>query len=642
MRYFLILALALAISAIISSDAAAEPEVYMVDITPDTVDNQQDEEVSFSSDCSVCNGEGMTYFYWNSSIDGVLAQGSDNQNIMLSSTTFSTGEHTVTFQVRDNNSDWSVESENSQAVLTVSGRDDGGSNSIDVNFAIEPPTIHLGETATFRACSEMYPEPQPCVDDPDAELDFYWEVLWNNEGSWSYIGNLEMFLFNDLQEGTHTVKLSITFGEDSANVTQQMIVLPPIPQMSIDFTNGDSIKEGEILVINAQCLDNNQEEIECEYYWDIYDNDGNPDLLFRLSGSPISLSNLTNSEGSYELVFRSKNDDSGIFSQYYQVIVNVLPPNQSPTASIAISPDSLGGLTPQYYQFSSLTFSSSSLDPDGNLVSFKWYFSNELISEENQFTISFNETGIYQMKLEVQDNDGVWSPQTATNFKIISNTAPSVDFSYSSEDSVYTFNSSASDLEGSISSYEWFINNDSYSSEENITWAANKTGTYTITLEVIDDGGLKSTISKDIVVKIAEMKNFVATFSSKDIDLNENFEMNFSQTTGEFEYIEIKVLYPNGTSVKYTVKDISNNFVLEFNEAGSYPIDVKVIWMDGVDRGLDDFYGPTVNVGQDGTSSSEQSKTEDTMTESSDDLPSISILVSILLVSIVALSRRQR
>ena len=642
MRYFLILALALAISAIISSDAAAEPEVYMVDITPDTVDNQQDEEVSFSSDCSVCNGEGMTYFYWNSSIDGVLAQGSDNQNIMLSSTTFSTGEHTVTFQVRDNNSDWSVESENSQAVLTVSGRDDGGSNSIDVNFAIEPPTIHLGETATFRACSEMYPEPQPCVDDPDAELDFYWEVLWNNEGSWSYIGNLEMFLFNDLQEGTHTVKLSITFGEDSANLTQQMIVLPPIPQMSIDFTNGDSIKEGEILVINAQCLDNNQEEIECEYYWDIYDNDGNPDLLFRLSGSPISLSNLTNSEGSYELVFRSKNDDSGIFSQYYQVIVNVLPPNQSPTASIAISPDSLGGLTPQYYQFSSLTFSSSSLDPDGNLVSFKWYFSNELISEENQFTISFNETGIYQMKLEVQDNDGVWSPQTATNFKIISNTAPSVDFSYSSEDSVYTFNSSASDLEGSISSYEWFINNDSYSSEENITWAANKTGTYTITLEVIDDGGMKSTISKDIVVKIAEMKNFVATFSSKDIDLNENFEMNFSQTTGEFEYIEIKVLYPNGTSVKYTVKDISNNFVLEFNEAGSYPIDVKVIWMDGVDRGLDDFYGPTVNVGQDGTSSSEKSETEDTMTESTDDLPSISILVSILLVSIVALSRRQR
>ena len=643
MRYFLILALALAISAIVSTDAAAEPEVYMVDISPDTVDNQQDEEVSFSSDCSVCNGEGMTYFYWNSSIDGVLDEGSDSHNVMLSSATLSTGEHTVTFQVRDNNSEWSTVSDNSQAILTVSGRDDGGDNGIDVNFDIEPPTLHLGEAVTFRSCSEMYPEPQPCVDDPNADLDFYWEILWNNEGSWSYIGNSEMFTFNNLQEGTHTVKLSITYEGDSANETQQMIVLPPIPQMIIDYNDGGSIKEGETLEINAQCFDNNQNEVECEYYWEIYDNDGNPDLLFSLSGSPISLSNLTNSEGSYELVFRSKDIESGIFSPYYQVIVNVLPPNQSPTASINIIQDSLGGLTPQYYQFSSLTFtSSSSSDPDGNLVSFKWYFNNEVISEENQFSISFNETGIYQMKLEVQDDDGVWSSQTATNFKIITNTAPSVDFTYSSEGPVHTLNSSASDLEGSIYSYEWSINGASYSSEKNITWTANKTGTYTITLEVTDDGGMKSAISRDIDVKIAEMKNFVATFSSKNIEVGQNFEIDFSQTTGDFDYFEIKVLYLNGTSLKYTVNDKFGNFSLIFDQAGTYPIDVKVIWLDGVDRGLDDFYGPTVNVGQDNSNSGGESEAEDTLTESSDDLPSLSLFVSVLLISIIATSRRQR
>ena len=450
MRYFLILAFALVVSALVSNEAVAEPEVYMVEITPNTVDNQQDEDVSFSSDCSVCNGEGMTYFYWNSSIDGVLASGSENHNIMISSSTFSVGEHTVTFQVRDNNSEWSSDSSSSRANLTVSGRDGGGGDSdIDVNFGIEPPTLHIGETATFRACTEMYPEPQPCVNDPDADLDFYWEVLWNDEGSWSYIGNSEIFTFNDLQEGTHTVKLSITYDGDTVNETQQMIVLPPIPQVVIDFTSGDSIKEGDILEITAQCLDNNQDEIECDYYWDIYDNDGNPDLLFRLSGSPITLTNLTNSQGSYEIVFRSQDSESGIYSSYYQAIVNVLPPNQSPTASIVISPDSLGGLTPQYYQFSSLIFTSSSSDPDGNLVAFKWYFNNEVISEQNQFTRAFNETGIYQMKLEVQDDDGIWSSQTATNFKIIDNTAPSVDFIYSHEDSVYTFNSSVSDSEGS-------------------------------------------------------------------------------------------------------------------------------------------------------------------------------------------------
>ena len=643
MRYFLILALALVISALVSSDATAEPEVYMVELAPDTVDNQQEEDISFNSDCSVCNGEGLTYFYWNSSIDGVLASGSEGHNVVLSSVEFSTGEHTITFQVRDNNSEWSIESDSSSTILTVSGRDDGGSDTITVNFGIEPPTLHIGETATFRACSEMYPEPQPCVDDPDAVLDFNWEVLWNNEGSWSYIGNSEMFTFTDLQQGTHTVKLSITYQGDTANDTQQMVVLPPIPQMAIDFTDGDSIKEGEILEINAQCLDNNQDEIECEYYWEVWDNDGNPDLLFTLTGSLISVSNLTNSMGSYEILFRSQDNEHGIYSSYYQVIVNVLPPNEIPLALISISPESLGGLTPEYYQFSMLTFTSSSVDSDGNIVSFNWYdSSNVLLSTEAQFSSTFNETGIYQMKLEVEDDNGAWSSKTSTNFKIITNTAPSVDFTYSVDGGMYTFNSSASDLEGFISSYQWSIDGMEYSNGENITWTANKTGTYTITLEVTDDGGMKSIISKDIDVKIVEMKNFAALFSSKDIEVGGNFEIDFSQTTGDFDYFEIKVLYPNGTSMKYTVKDNSANFSITFDRAGSYPIDVKVIWIDGVDRGLDDFYGPTVNVGQEGSSSEGENGAKETSTESSDDLPSLSLLVSLLLLSIIAVSRRQR
>ena len=643
MRYLLILALALAISALLSTDASAEPEVYMVEINPDTVDNQQQEDVTFNADCTVCNGEGLTYYYWNSSIDGVLSSGSDEHNIMLSSTEFSVGEHTVTFQVRDNNSEWSVINDNSRATLTVSGRDGGGGDSsITVNFEIVPPTLHLGDTATFRSCSVMQPEPQPCVDDPDANLDFYWEVLWNDEGDWSYIGNQESFDTTNLQEGTHTVKLSITYQGDTANATQQMIVLPPIPIAVIDYVDGGQVKEGEILTINARCLDNNQNEISCEYFWEIWDNDGNPDLLFELTGSSISLTNLTNDMGSYEILLKTKDTESGIVSLYTNIIVNVLPPNVAPSASISISPDSLGGLTPEYYQYSVLTFSSSSSDPDGNIVSFKWYFNNEVISEESQFSEVYNETGIYQIKLEVQDDNGAWSSKKSSNFKIIPNTAPTLDFSYLADGSTYIFNSSATDSEGFISSYQWSINGIEYSNEENITWTANKTGTYTVSLEVIDDGGMKSVVSKDIDVKIAEMKNFVAIFSSKNIEVGGNFEIDFSQTTGEFDYFEIKVLYPNGTSMKYTVKDKSSNFSLGFDKAGTYPIDVKVIWMDGLDRGLDDFYGPTVNVGQDGSNSGEGSEAEEISTDSSDALPSASLLVSILLVSIIAVSRRQR
>ena len=211
--------------------------------------------------------------------------------------------------------------------------------------------------------------------------------------------------------------------------------------------------------ISAQCLDNNQDEIECDYYWDIYDNDGNPDLLFRLSGSPISLSNLTNSQGSYELVFRSQDSESGIYSSYYQAIVNVLPPNQSPTASILINPESLGGLTPLYYWTSVLTFSSSSNDPDGSIVAYKWYYDGVLTSEESQFSLSFNsaDIGLHQIKLEVQDSDGVWSSQTATGFKLKDNNAPMCDWYPEENNGTYLLISDCDDPdeEGFIVEYFW-------------------------------------------------------------------------------------------------------------------------------------------------------------------------------------------
>ena len=644
MRYFIFLAFMLVVSVFLSTDVTAEPQVNLVLVNPDTIDNQQEQDVSFDAECSVCDGEGLTYFYWNSSLDGVLSQGTEDHNIILSSSDFSLGDHIITFQVRDEDNLWSPETDDSRTTLVVSGKDDD--SVIEVNFDFQPLMPHLGQSVNFRACTEMYPESQPCVDDDDAELQFLWEVDWNNEGDWTYIGDLESFSYTNLQEGTHTVKLSITFEDETANDTQELVVLPPIPEVNFNFTSGESIKEGENLVIGAVCFDNNQVELNCEYYWEVWDNDGNPDLLFELLGSSISVSNLTNSMGSYEFILRAKDSETNTFSSYYDFIVNVEPPNVDPTASIMITPDSLGGLTPQYYQYSILTFISTSSDPDGNIMMHKWYFNNEVISEENQFSRSFNETGpngiIYQIKLEVQDDDGAWSSRISTNFKIIPNTAPSVDFTYSSEESMYQFNSSALDAEGSISGYQWSINGEIFSNDENITWTANETGTYTITLEVTDDGGMKSLISKDIAVKITKMKNFIATFSSKNINVGESFEMNFRQTTGDFDYFEIKVLYPNGTSIKYKVKDISVNFSLEFDEVGSYPIDVTVFWMDGIDRGLDDFYGPTVNVGQDNSNSDGESEAEEALTESSDDLPSLSLLVSVLLISIIAVSRRQR
>ena len=331
MRYFIILAFMLVVSVFLSADVDAEPQVTLVLVDPDTIDNQQEEDVSFNAECSVCDGEGLTFFYWNSSLDGVLSQGTEEHNIVLSSSDFSLGDHIITFQVRDEDEIWSPETDDSRTTLVVSGKENEG--EIEVNFDFQPPVVNLGQSLNFRACNEMFPQAQPCVDDDSAELQFFWEVDWNNEGNWTYIGDLESFSYTNLQEGTHTVKLSITYDGETANDTQELIVLPPIPEVSFNFTSGESIKEGENLVIGASCFDNNQVELNCEYYWEVWDDDDNPDLLFELLGSSITVSNLTNSMGSYEFILRAKDNETNIFSSYYEFIVKVEPPNVNPIAS---------------------------------------------------------------------------------------------------------------------------------------------------------------------------------------------------------------------------------------------------------------------------------------------------------------------
>ncbi|SVD47410.1 uncharacterized protein METZ01_LOCUS400264, partial [marine metagenome] len=245
MRVQLFFVFLFAVSIAVLSNVSAEPEILMMDVNPENVDNQQDEEISFDGDCNICNEEELAYFYWNSSIAGVLNEGSSptNINFVAVSSSFVTGDHNITLQVRDNNGTWSEITEEFTVLLYVAGRDD--EEGITVNFAITPPSIHLGESARFEACQEMQPEPQPCVDDINPDLDFNWEIQWDGETNWSYLGNQEGFDYVDFQEGTHAVQLTITDNSngESASDVSEISVWSPIPSAAISGPDQVIIKE---------------------------------------------------------------------------------------------------------------------------------------------------------------------------------------------------------------------------------------------------------------------------------------------------------------------------------------------------------------------------------------------------------------
>ena len=648
MRFELIFGILFVASIALLSSASAEPEVLMVNVSPGSIDNQADEEVNFDADCTVCTEEQLEYFYWNSSIDGVLASDSNlfNLNFVMSSTLFSEGDHNITLQVKGNGS-WSEINDNSTAVLSVTG-DDGKESGITVNFEITPPSIHLGEIARFESCTTMQPEPQPCVEDMNPNLSFDWKIQWNGDGNWSYLGDSEAFESNQFQEGNHNVRLIITDNSNddvSLPSIKELLVLPAIPIIAVEGPDQLSIKEGEELVITSSCLDNNFEEIECSYEWEIWEDKQGGSLLFRLDTQNLTLANLTEEVHMYDLMGRAL-DEFGTYSSWAHVFITVNSPNKSPQASIDISPDSLGGLTPEYYQYSNLIFgSSNSNDPDGQIIAYKWWQNNEVVSEESTWISSFSALSIYQIKLEVMDDNGVWSTKVSANFKIVENTPPQVSFDVSSDGLSYNFNSTVRDTEGRVVSFEWFVNDEFISSDKNTTWLANASGTYEITLMVMDDGGLWSnaTQSIEVVLSVSEQKNFVVSFSSKNIEPGDSFTMDFSKTTGEVNHYEVVVNNPDGSRDSYdiTISTVDDyKYTLTFPVKGVYALDITVIWEDGiVQDNMADFYGPTVNVGGDGTETPDEKPLEEVEDSG---LPSISVFITLLITSLIAISRRQR
>jgi hypothetical protein len=109
---------------------------------------------------------------------------------------------------------------------------------------------------------------------------------------------------------------------------------------------------------------------------------------------------------------------------------------------------------------------------------------------------------------------------------------------------------------------------------------------------------------------------------------------------GSVDYYEIIVNYPNGSKESYETTD--NQFTIDFNRAGTYALDITVFWTDGVPQdGLADWYGPTVYVGQE-ASYVDNMQPPEVVEPDSSPLPSISVVVSLVTLSLFAVLRRQR
>jgi PKD repeat protein len=161
------------------------------------------------------------------------------------------------------------------------------------------------------------------------------------------------------------------------------------------------------------------------------------------------------------------------------------PPLNAPP--LAAFTESCTGLT--------CSFTNSSTDPDGTIVSYEWDFGDGATDSIANPSHEYATGGTYLVAVTVTDDDGATA--TASHEVAVTGTTPNqlptADFSYSCTNLSCTFDDNSSDPDGNIVSWGWNFGDGATASVANPNHTYAAAGTYLVSLSVSDGIGSDQT-----------------------------------------------------------------------------------------------------------------------------------------------------
>ena len=216
-------------------------------------------------------------------------------------------------------------------------------------------------------------------------------------------------------------------------------------------------------------------------------------------------------DGIYNIILKVT-DNYGLTNETAQKI-SVL--NEEPTADFDYSP-----ATPTDLQ--NVTFIDTSIDLDGEIVSWSWDFGDGNSSTLKNPSHKYDDNGTYTVTLIATDDDGA-SDSTSQQIKVL-NAAPTASFRVSFENVTILvndeiqFTDSSKDLDGNIISWHWDLGDGTTSTEKQLIHVYSSNGVYKVLLTVTDNDGASSTETKHITVSsLTEVHEIEKGFSTFDI-----------------------------------------------------------------------------------------------------------------------------
>ena len=250
--------------------------------------------------------------------------------------------------------------------------------------------------------------------------------------------------------------------------------------------------------------------------------------------------------------------------------------NEAPNAKTSATPTS--GMAPL-----EVSFKGDTSTDDKGITKYSWNFKDGNFSSQANPTHTFTDAGSYNVKLTVEDEEGLESTSNITiTVEGPENEAPIAKASGTPTSGTapleVSFKGNQSTDDNAVTKYSWNFKDGSNSSAKNPTHTFDDPGTYQVTLTVEDEEGLEDTAVVTITVNASNNEAPVAEANanptSGDAPLTVNFNANSSSDD-------------NGISSYYWDFGTSNpssnkNPTRTFNNPGVYEVTLTVTDAEGL------------------------------------------------------------
>ena len=392
-----------------------------------------------------------------------------------------------------------------------------GNRAPVASFTHSPTTIYNNTTVNFTNASS----------DIDGDtLTYQWAYQAPGSSTWTNFSSTDNPSRVFSTKGTWNIRLTASDGFLSHSVTRPLVVSNRTPVANFDWNPSTIFND---TTVSFENISTDADGDTLTHQWAYQVPGSSTWVNFSTAENP---SRLFATKGTWNIRL-TVNDGTTSHS----VIKSLNVGNRAPVANFTHSPATI-------YSDTTVSFTNTSTDPDGDVLSYTWSFQAPGSSTWTDFSKVkdpsriFNSKGTWNIRLTV--NDGTAAHSTVKSL-VVQNRTPVAQFTHSPttiySNTTVSFNNTSSDPDGDTLTYQWAYQQPGstswvdFSTVRNPSRVFNIKGTWNIRLTV-NDGTTSHAVTRPLIVS---NRNPVADFSWNPTTIYNDTTVNLTNSSSDLD-----------------------------------------------------------------------------------------------------------